>query len=249
MYAGKKKQSPGSCGRLFFAFALLMLTGTLLHLNGMAQAVSGRKAVPADTSKSIEDKLLELAMKNPSSEILQHQTNIARYQVKTAKNSWFNLLSVSANYNDQTFKSPDNSQGQTYVYPKYFFGINLPVGLFFTKGAEIKIARENQKIALNNQAANTSNVKVNVLTKYKQYLALTELLVLQEDVVAEVSAVYTDIEKKFSVGTASLDLWNSASKRFNEEKSKRINLKLERDIVQLDIEKMIGVPLESVIKR
>jgi outer membrane protein TolC len=249
MHSGRKKQSPGSSGRLFFAFLLLMATGTLVSSDGIAQSVAERKTTRVDTSRNIEARLVELALQEPGSEVLQHQTNIARYQVKSAKNSWFNLLTVSANYNDQTFKPIDNSQTQTYVYPKYFFGLNIPVGLFFTKGAEIKVARENLKIALNNQQRNKGTIRVNVLSKYKQYLALTEQLVLQEDVIAEVSAVYTQMEKKFSDGAVSLDVYNAASKRYNDELSKRINLKLDRDIVQLEIESMIGVPLESVIKR
>lgn len=244
MQPGLKKRSTGLSVRLFFYVITYSLIFMTAQSDAMAQSVLEKKSVQRDTAT--ENKLVALALKGPAASALVHQEKIAKYQVKVAKNSWFNLLSVSTNYNDRSLKPLDN---QTYVYPKYFFGLTVPVGMFFTKGPEIKIARENEKIAINNRQANQNTVKVEVLTKYKQYQALTDLLVLQEDVVAEVSAVYTQMEKKFSDGTVSLEVYNAASKRYNEEMAKRINLNLERDIVQLELEKLIGVPLETVIQQ
>ncbi len=64
-----------------------------------------------------------------------------------AKRSWLNLLSLSVQLNDQDFKNQQNVLGRVaYVYPKYYFGVTIPVGLFFTMGADIKKERENVAI-------------------------------------------------------------------------------------------------------
>ena len=50
-------------------------------------------------------------------------------------------------------------------------------------------------------------------------------------------------------GTATIEDYNNAQKGNNTELATLINLKLQQDIKKLEIEKMIGVKLETVINR
>src|ERR1700733_7141546 len=43
----------------------------------------------------IEERLVELALKGPLYDASFHEVKIANYKVKSAKKSWFNLLTVS----------------------------------------------------------------------------------------------------------------------------------------------------------
>src|SRR5882757_4406341 len=74
-----------------------------------------------------ENRLVALVLKGPEYDASIHQGRITELELKRAKMTWLNLLTISTNYNDQSFAKPAaNANGQpTYVYPKYFFGITI----------------------------------------------------------------------------------------------------------------------------
>jgi outer membrane protein TolC len=204
------------------------------------------KTPPSDSA--IEERLVQLALTKPEYDASGHMIRIAEYKVKAAKKSWFNLLSVSVNYNDQTFAKPAVQNGQTqYIYPKYFFGLTIPIGTIISKGSEIKAAKEEIKIAQDNQDELARTIRVDVLTKYKQYKTFSTLVVLQNQVVDDIHAAFLQTEKRFNEGTATIEAYSVASRTYNEELTKQLNLQLQQDIARLEVEKMIGVRLATVI--
>src|SRR4029079_3017538 len=122
---------------IYLLFAFLVFTNS--NAAGQTRAVVDT-TVRKDSLKIIEDKLVELALKGPMYEASKHQNKINELQLKKVKNSWLNFLTISANYNDQTFK--DQAPGSTYVYPKFYYGINIPLGIVFSSGSEVKSAKE-----------------------------------------------------------------------------------------------------------
>lgn len=203
-----------------------------------------RRNPPSDTI--IENRLVALALQYPHYEALGHQVAATRSQLALAKRTWFNLLTLSLNYNDQTFAKQANNVG--YVYPKYYFGLTLPIGLFFTMGPQIRTARENMRVAQANQEEAARQLKMDVLSKYKTYRNYEALILLQNTIVLDQQAALTQVETKFRDGTTTIDQFNSANKAFGEEKAKLLNLQLSQDLVRLDIERLIGASLDSVIK-
>lgn len=195
----------------------------------------------------IEEKLVQLALQGPQYLVSDHQVNISKDQLSKAKKSWLNLLSVSANYNDQTFAKQNPTAG-TYVYPKYFFGLTIPLGVIFAMGPEIKVAREGVYVAQNNQELLARNIRADVLTKYRQYKTYETLVAIQNDAAVDEQAALSLLENKVHNGTASIEQYNIAHKAYGEELSKGLNLKLQRDMSKIDLERMIGTKLENVIK-
>jgi hypothetical protein len=55
-------------------------------------------------------------------------------------------------------------------------------------------------------------------------------------------------EENFRKGTITIEAYNSAQRNKNDESSRLINLQLEQDLVKLELERMIGQSLESVIR-
>src|ERR1700738_1830984 len=53
---------------------------------------------PSDTA--IENRLVELALNGPEYRAATHQNKITELELKRAKSTWLNLLSLSTNYND-----------------------------------------------------------------------------------------------------------------------------------------------------
>ncbi len=192
----------------------------------------------------IESKLVELALQGPLIKSASHQNKIDEYQLKTAKSAWTNMLTISANYNDRTFSKVDPTSN--LVYPKYYSGITIPLGTLFSRTA-VKAAREQLEIGRNNQEISERNLKMDVLSKYSQFKALSELIVSQQQVVDDFQAAFLENEKKYSDKSITIEVYNLSSKNYNDEKAKLINLQLQKTLIQLDIERLIGVPLESIL--
>lgn len=56
-----------------------------------------------DSIARIEQKLVDLALNGPLMDASLHQSKINEYQLKAAKNTWINILSLSANDNDGSY--------------------------------------------------------------------------------------------------------------------------------------------------
>src|SRR5882724_2694040 len=129
-----------------------------------------------------ENRLVDLALKGPEFDATVHQGKINELELKRAKGTWLNLLSISTNYNDQSFAKPSSTSGQpTYVYPKYFFGITIPLGIIFSQGNQVKAARESIANGKDQQEILARTIRANVLTKYKQYKMWTALVQIESE--------------------------------------------------------------------
>ncbi|RFM30189.1 TolC family protein [Deminuibacter soli] len=201
-----------------------------------------------DSTTNIREKLVLLAMQGPLMKETDHDNRIADLTLKKAKNSWLNLLTVSTNYNDQSFAKKNPNQNY-YVYPKYFFGITIPVGIFFSRGAEIKIAREQAAVSRNKQDDAKLQLRSEVLTQYEQYHSMGELIRVQSQVIEDEQAVFLQTEQKFRDGTVSLADFNMASKALNNEIAQRIKLQMQQNVYKVELERYIGMPLEEALKR
>jgi outer membrane protein TolC len=223
---------------------------TVSAIGSEAQGQTGNHPNPPKASTSLSDsafqeKLVQLALGGPQYDAAGHQVRIAEYRVRAAKQSWFDLLTLSLNYNDLEF-SKKSSAVATYVYPRYFFGLVIPIGTIISKGSTIKSAREDVKISQDNQLMLARQIRADVLTKYAQYKNYRDLAVLQNQIVDDLSVGFTQIEKKFRDGVITLDAFNLASHNFNEENAKKLSIQLQAEITKYDLERLIGVKLESV---
>jgi len=234
-----------SAGILFSAFATAQQpnrsnpsSGVVRPVDRVIQDAAGYRA-----ADSVEEKLVRLALEGPQLKAADGQNRINGYVLRGAKNSWMNLLTVTMNYND--LQLTKQSATTNYVYPKYFFGLNIPLGTVFSR-TQVKAANEQVKIGTENQQQLARNVRAEVLQKYRLYKTKKELLKLQNQVVDDEQASFLQLEKNFRDGTASLEAHTAAQKKYNDELAKKLNLQLELDDAKFDVEKLIGTNLESV---
>ena len=223
----------------------IFLLVLFIHGSHLLYAQTPATTFARDTSvAAIEAKLVELALKGPTMQEAMHRNKINEYQVRAARNNWINLLTISTNYNDQSFVKNANTN---IVYPKYFFGFTIPLGTILSK-TQVRAAEEQVKISSSNEEQLRRNIKAEVLGKYKQYRALGQLIVIQRELIDDVQAALITSEENFRNGTITIESYNLAQKSKNDEASRLISLQLEQDLVKLDIERMIGTSLESVIR-
>jgi hypothetical protein len=199
-----------------------------------------------NTDTEIQERLVALAMGSPLYDASGHQINVADDNLAKAKKVWLNLLTVSAQFNDQDFAKTTPVQS-AYVYPKYFFGINIPVGLFFSMGPDIKSGRESVAIARDNQLQLARTIRADVLGKYAQYKMYTDLISVQTAIVDDEDALRKQTEQKFKDGTISIEQYNAVNKAYSADLTQKLNQQLQQDLIRIDLEKMIGVSLETVL--
>jgi outer membrane protein TolC len=192
---------------------------------------------------STEIRLVRLALEGPAYRASENQNQINEYVLKSARNTWENLLTLSLNYNDQSFKK--QNPNSTYVYPKFFVGLNIPLGTLFSR-IQVKAAREQIKISKANQEELARTIRTDVLAKYREYKTKKELLRLQTQVLDDEQASFLQVQKNYREGSVNLEAHNAAQKKYSDELGKKLNFQMDLDILKLDIEKMIGINLESV---
>lgn len=220
----------------------------LLKLNNNMQYLPQNYTRTERVKDSItENRLVELAMQQPKFDEAQSQRNITNLQLEKQRKAWLNLLSLSLNYNDQTFAGKTNTQ-TAYVYPKYFFGVTVPLGLIFSNNTDIKITRENAKIVKDQELELRQTVKANVISDYKQYRAFDKLLAIQGQLNDDAQATFLQVQQNFSNGTATLEAYNAASTQYNDGIVKVINLKLQQDLIRVQIEQLIGRSMDDIFK-
>ena len=197
---------------------------------------------------AIENRLVMLALRGPDYDGSEHQNRISELGLKQAKGTWLNLLSVSTQYNDQTFGKPTTVNGQpAYVYPKYFFGVTIPLGIIFSQGNQVKIAREAVANSKDQQEILARQIRANVLAKYAQYRYYGALIEMEGEMMNDVSVNSTQAEQNFKNGSITADAYIAAQKTKNDELVKVMNLQLQQDLTKIDLERMIGVSLETVV--
>jgi outer membrane protein TolC len=222
---------------LFSVLATLLLTVT----------TNGQSIVTAVPDSVIERRLIDLALKSPEYQRVAHENKVSEYQLKSARTQWMNFLTVSANYNDLSF-SKSNLQ-QTYIYPKYLFGLTLPLGTIISS-KQGKIAKENYEISALNQEETQRKLKQEVLSLYRKYKAQGEVIKIESAYLNDLQVTLTQVDEKFKKNDPSVTFenYNTALKNRNDQQARLINLRLEQDLTRLQLEQIIGISLETVLK-
>jgi len=195
----------------------------------------------------VEEKLVTLALQNVAYDILNRQVIIAQYKVRQTKNSWFDLLTLNAQFNDQSFQHASTVGNVAYVYPKYFYGITIPVGTILSKGIQVRAAKEEVKIAEDQQIDAALKLRTDVLSKYKSWRAANSLVLMERQVADDIHAAFLQTEKRFNDGSVTIEAYSEASRNYSMEMTRLLNAQLDADVKKLQIEEVIGVRLESVI--
>jgi outer membrane protein TolC len=195
----------------------------------------------------VEEKLVTLALQNVAYDAATRQVTIAQLNVRKEKNSWFDLLVLNAQFNDQSFKHTSNTGNVAYVYPKYFYGVAIPIGTILSKGGQVKAAKEQVKMAEDAQIEAALKIRTDVLTKYKSWRVANSLVLMERQVADDIHAAFLQTEKRFNDGSVTIEVYSESSRNYSMEMTKLLNAQLDADVKKLQIEEVIGVRLESVI--
>ncbi len=204
----------------------------------------------SDTGKvmDIRERLVQLALQNPTYEVADRQVAITVYTLRMAKSSWLSMISIQGNLNEFAI-DPKASNNTPIYYPKYNFGINLPLDIFSKTTNNVRIARENYMIAIAEKNDKYRQIRVDVLTKYEDYIVAKEKLQYQIQITQDEYTLYIRTQKDYSDGIIKAEDFNISYKSWVNEMSRKLDMQRNFNVSKLLIEQMIGVKLDDVLSQ
>ncbi|MFT4847507.1 MAG: outer membrane protein TolC [Sediminicola sp.] len=210
------------------------------------QSIDYNKIIlPQDVkTEAFEEKLVRLAWNNnPQNSIIKKDREIAEYEKSMATWSWLNQIRITGNLNELSINQNLESN---ILFPRYNFGLTIPLGIFIDNPKTVAIANaevEKASLEINSQKLFVRN---QVLKAYQIYLMNEKIFKLRSDITEDEYANFLSIEEKFEKGEVSLEDYKAASKGYNLELENRITAKNKYEISKLDLELLLGMPLEEV---
>lgn len=201
----------------------------------------------------IEEKLVRLAWQNhPINETYQDNVEIAKKNVSLSKWTWTKNLRAVYNINDNTIGTDPGSQdpnasGRLLAYPKYNIALGISVGDILTTPTNIKMAKQEVKIAEQALNAQKIQLRAQVLEQYYNYQLATQLLQIRTEENEETYANFLMISEKFKLGEATLDEYNKITNSYSIARATLVQQEMQVKIEKARLESYIGVSLESVL--
>jgi outer membrane protein TolC len=206
----------------------------------------------ADTvrTRDIRERLIQLAMQGPAYEIMDHNAQIAAYNIRIAKSAYLGLFSAQANVNEFTITGAPSSSGVAipYYYPKYNFSLNIPFDIFTRTTNTVKMAKQTYYASTAAKNQKFRDIKADILTRYENYLLAKQLVELQGKVTQGEYATLKRAEGDFGENLIKLDDVERAQKSYTLEQVKSLTLQKDLNLTKIEIEKIIGVKIEEVEK-
>ena len=250
--------------QLFNSKKIYGLAWLAFSLGAHAQAKPDNNKKPApvftairqtNAATDIREKLVQLALQNPTYEIVDRKVAIANFQVRKAKGSWLSPIGVQGNLNEFAFKSSSTTSPNGVVtnpstfYPRYNVGATINFDMFSAKKNDVKIAKENLSIAQAEKNQRFREIKAEVLTKYEDYLLCQERLDFQSQVTQDARTAYLAAEKDFQEGAIKQEDYNKSYRGYTDEKLRQFEYQRNYNVIKLELEKMIGVSMDDLQKK
>lgn len=213
-----------------------------------AQNIDYNKIILPDRVQTTDfgEKLVQLAWKNhPTNEILRHELMIAQLQVGKAPAEWLKMITIQGNINEYNINEPDGNV--PVFFPRYNFGILIPLGVFVSNPNETKQNRQRLSIAQEDINAQKLEVRRVVLKAYNEYQLREKIFKIQSQQFSDIESNFKLVEQRFKNGEITFEVYTASQTDLN--RASILLLEADRDFKnsKLDLEQLIGLRLEDVM--
>lgn len=200
---------------------------------------------PANVTR-FKQKLVELALRSPDVRKYALQKQMVKYETTIAGAKWANHFSASGNLNEFTI---ENKGSANTFFPRYNFGVTLPIGNLIAIPAEVKRTRANAKLIDVQKESEVLQIKARVLRYYEEYAANKRLLELHQPILEDALVYFNQIEDKFKTGDKETNIttYKEAYKFYNDAMTQRVVLERNLRQSKVDLEGIVGMTLEEVM--
>jgi outer membrane protein TolC len=216
-------------------------------LSASAQKADFSKLIsPYDSIPEIVyiEKLVSLAWENyPKNKSFENKRVEAFEKVKLSRNSWMNNLNLFTSFN-----SNNNTQTQNFaIVPNLGMGLSLNVGSIYSLHGNVKIAKEELKIAENDINAQKLYIRSEVISRYNAMKLSMDLLRFQTEAAEEMRMTVAMVKAKFQKGEISIEEYNKAFAAFTVTMERAITSESNYKTTKANLEELLGIHLEQII--
>lgn len=227
-------------------FPLILMLTFIGVLN--AQNIDyNRVILPADVRfPSVEEKLVQLAWANhPDNKILLNDVESKSFNIANKKGKWLERVLIQGNLNEFTIAGGDDIRSQ--FFPRYNFGVTIPLGMFIQVPQDVKIAKKEYESAIESVNAQKLYIRSETLKRYQNYQRQKEIYDIQNQLSQDIESQFLLVETKFKNGEETLENYTRTLERINMQKINLLNSKYELNVAKIELEEMIGLKLEEVL--
>jgi outer membrane protein TolC len=180
---------------------------------------------------------------HPRIQALKDQADVSHYLLKVKRISWLNRITLQGNLNEFNIQGGNNINAN--FFPRYNFGITIPLGIFFTTPREIKVAKTNYLVDLDYLEEEKANLRNQISDKVQEYMMERSQNVILQRVMENSKLYYLTKEKSFRAGTTSLKAYSEAKHQYLVDLSKSLQTKRDLMVAKYDLEYLIGQTLDE----
>jgi len=230
--------------------AVLVVIATAAVAQQVPPPQSSYRPNVKSSETDIREKLVALALQNPTYEQSDRRVNVAEHNLRKAKGSWLSLFSAQGNLNELSIKQGSGTLPEgALFFPRYNFQLNLPLDFFSAKSNDVKVARENLLIAEAEKNERYRRIRREVLSKYEDYLMHKEMLELQTRMMQAEYTKYKLAEKDFEDNLINADAFNKAEAAYFEQQIRKSELQRNLNVAKLELEEMIGISFDELVNK
>jgi outer membrane protein TolC len=198
--------------------------------------------------ETIAEKLADLAVTSNRVKVAEKNMEVLTSEIKKSQASWLNVFSGSYNHVLYNLNNPFKSQASQF-FPKYNAGVNIPLDFFFTQMSNNKIARVNYEKSVFLKDQEISDMRKLIKIQCQTYQANLYLLSLQESMLQDEKILLDNVSNLFDNNQANLQAFTDATRRYNMELVKKINLIKEVNSSKFELEALLGMKLSEALRK
>jgi outer membrane protein TolC len=232
-------------------YFILVLAATFCLATGRCQDDS-RNSINFNVSvDSIAEALVGFAMNHPTIKSAEYLAGFFEYSYKESKTTWMNNIVAQGNLNEFSIKEGSGSDAlkQSSQYPRYNFGVSIPLGIFVNNPKATKAALLKYRSTVEQVNVERQNIRFQVLAAWQDYLMNKRLQHLQDEVVHDYEIIYIKNKDAFSKGQVTLDAFNYSSMMYHNELTKQITIESAVHVSEAKIESLIGMSLAEAFNQ
>ncbi|WP_340152596.1 TolC family protein [uncultured Marivirga sp.] len=218
-------------------------------LNAISQSIDYNKVIlPEGISDiSFEEKLVQLAWQNhPANEEVKKSVDLAKYDLQISKRYWLEGFRMTGNLNEFNIDPARDITNRSQFFPRYNFSLALPLGQLFTNPVENKQSQLRVEMAESKVNALKLELRREVLSAYNDYLMFQEIFKIHSIALEDAEMNHSIVEESFKQGEESFDKYNTSNTNLSQKKISKIQASTDLQNSKLQLESLIGIPLEDV---
>jgi outer membrane protein TolC len=228
-----------------------IIVAFFLCLTGIAQSQSMYDSIrltSVNLEDSIGDRLAELAIKNNRLAVNDLEVTARKYEVGKARSAWLNNFTATYNVNEFNLRANQLDE-QNVFFPRYNFGVTIPLSYPFSKSSDVKIAKARYEQAKVEKDLEIAQIKQLIKSRYQDYKSQSVLLSIQDKNIEDELVLFESAEDKFKRGEITLVSFTEASKRYNSELVQKVRLSKELSLLRINLETLLGMDLDEAIAK